>query len=69
MMQLMSAMSVSESEKYIVPGPRARACQWYSLLDSYAPPPAMSSETTTELPGLVHEWLRIDQVRVDGVLI
>ena len=28
----------------------------------------MSSETTAELANLVHEWLRIDQVRVDNVL-
>jgi hypothetical protein len=28
----------------------------------------MSSETTAELADLVHEWLRIDQVRVDNVL-
>lgn len=30
-------------------------------------PAAMSSETTAELADLVHEWLRIDQVRVDNV--
>lgn len=28
----------------------------------------MSSETTAELADLVHEWLRIDRVRVDNVL-
>ena len=28
-------------------------------------PAAMSSEATAELADLVHEWLRIDQVRVD----
>lgn len=31
-------------------------------------PAAMSSETNAELADLVHEWLRIDQVRVDNVL-
>jgi hypothetical protein len=28
----------------------------------------MSSEITAELEDLVHEWLRIDQVRADNVL-
>jgi hypothetical protein len=38
----------------------------YSLPRCYASSPtAMSSETTAELAGLVHEWLRIDQVRMD----
>lgn len=31
-------------------------------------PAAMSSETAAELADLVHEWLRIDRVRVDNVL-
>jgi hypothetical protein len=38
-------------------------------LDQYpSPPAAMSSEATAELADLVHEWLRIDQVRADNVL-
>ena len=28
----------------------------------------MCSEKTTELADLVHEWLRVDQVRVDKLL-